>query len=178
MVMAKQGELVNLMMALFNKGQMRWLALSVLVIVLDQTSKWFAIEHLELHRPVEVFPGFNWMLAYNKGAAFSMLGDAGGWQQWLFSGIGLIIISILLRWMWTMKSTEKMLGIACGLIIGGALGNLIDRAYQAKVTDFIDWYYGSYHWPTFNLADSFILLGAFLILLEGFLNPQNQKRDD
>jgi signal peptidase II len=163
------------MMAFFSKGQIKWLWLSVIVIALDQISKWYAIQNLELHRPVEFFSGFNWMLAYNRGAAFSFLGDADGWQQWLFSGIAIVIVSILLRWMWTMKTTEKMLGIACGLIIGGAIGNLIDRAVQAKVTDFIDWYYGTHHWPTFNLADSFILLGAFLILLEGFLNPQSKK---
>ena len=163
------------MMSLFSKGQIKWLWLSILVIALDQISKYFAIQNLELYRPVEFFRGFNWMLAYNRGAAFSFLGDAGGWQQWLFSGIAVIIISILLRWMWTMKASEKMLGIACGLIVGGAIGNLIDRAVQAKVTDFIDWYYGTHHWPTFNLADSFILLGAFLILLDGFLNPQSVK---
>ncbi len=164
-------------MNIFAKGQLKWLWLTMVVIVLDQASKWAAIEHLEFRRPVEVFAGFNWMLTYNEGAAWSFLGSAGGWQQWLFGAIAVIICSILVRWMWKMKPTETMLGIACGLIIGGALGNLIDRITQAKVTDFIDWYYATHHWPTFNLADSFILLGAFLMLLDSFINPQNSSKE-
>ncbi len=163
-------------MNIFAKGQLKWLGLTVIVILLDQVSKWFAIENLEYHRPVEVFAGFNWTLAYNKGAAFSLFGDADGWQQWLFGGLALVISGVLIHWMRKMEASEKMLGIACGLIIGGAIGNLIDRFVQGKVTDFIDWYYGSYHWPTFNLADSFILLGAFLMLLDSFINPQTESK--
>ncbi len=151
-----------------KKGQLRWLLLSVVVIILDQFSKWLALHYLKMYQPVAVFPGFNWMLAFNTGAAFSFLGDAGGWQHYFFSIIALTVSVILIRWMSQMNPQEKLSGIASGLIVGGAMGNLIDRLSQGKVTDFIDWYYGDYHWATFNLADSFILLGAFIFMFEMF----------
>ncbi|HFB67163.1 MAG TPA: lipoprotein signal peptidase [Aeromonadales bacterium] len=158
-----------------KKGQLKWLLLSVVVIIVDQISKWLALQFLQLHQPVNVFPGFNWMLAFNTGAAFSFLGDAGGWQHYLFSAIALVVTAILIRWMSQMTPEEKLSGIASGLIIGGAIGNLIDRLLQGKVTDFIDWYYGDYHWATFNLADSFILLGAFLFIVEALFIADKNK---
>ncbi len=160
-----------------KQGQLKWLLLSVLVILIDQGSKWLALAYLQLHQPVNVFTGFNLRLAFNTGAAFSFLGDAGGWQQYLFSAIALTVTAILIRWMSQMQPAEKLLGIACGLIVGGALGNLIDRLVQEKVTDFIDWYSGNYHFATFNLADSFIFLGAFLFIYDAIFLQKKSNAD-
>jgi len=159
----------------FQLGQLKWLYLSFIIIGLDQLSKYIAVNNLNPYEPVPFFRGFNWMLAYNRGAAFSFLDSAGGWQQWVFNGIAFIVSLVLIRWMAMMKTQEKWLAIACSFIIGGAIGNVIDRLIQAKVTDFIDWYYGQYHWPTFNIADSFIFLGAALFIFDTWIHPQQPQ---
>ncbi|PIP78342.1 MAG: signal peptidase II [Gammaproteobacteria bacterium CG22_combo_CG10-13_8_21_14_all_40_8] len=153
-------------------GQLKWLWLAVLVLVLDQLSKWWALEALTPYQPVNLMPGFNWKLAFNKGAAFSFLSESGGWQQVFFALLAIIISTVMLVWMRKMDAQQSKLAIACSLVIGGAMGNLIDRLYHGQVTDFIDWYYQSHHWPTFNVADSFIMLGAFIIALDGIFQPR------
>ncbi len=155
-------------------GQLKWLWLTVFVFIFDQGSKWWALNHLTPYQPESVFPGFNWMLAFNKGAAFSFLSDSGGWQQVFFAVLALIISSILLIWIKKMQPNQNKLAAACAMVIGGALGNLLDRLYLGQVTDFIDWFYQTHHWPTFNVADSFIMLGALLIALDGI----GQKSED
>ena len=158
---------------------MKWLWLSALTVVLDQLTKYVAEAELLLHRPVAIFPGFNFTLMYNKGAAFSFLSEAGGWQRIFFITLSTAISIFLFFWLKQICSDEKqkanqLLQLAIALILGGAIGNLIDRALTGEVVDFIQVYYSSYYFPAFNIADSAITLGAGLLILDMFLES---KRD-
>jgi signal peptidase II len=145
-----------------------WLALSVLVIVLDQITKYFAIELLEPYKAHAVIPGvLNWTLAYNAGAAFSFLHDAGGWQRWLFTILAIGVSAGLTVWLSRTARNEWRTALPFALVIGGALGNLIDRVRFGHVTDFIEVYYQQWSWPAFNVADSAICVGAALLILFG-----------
>ena len=152
--------------------------LSLLVVVLDQTSKHYADSVLDYHRPVQVIPGlFEWYLSYNTGAAFSFLASAGGWQRWFLLILALVISAILIGWMRKLGPDEKLTAIGLALILGGAIGNVIDRALLGHVIDFIQVWLGSYPWPAFNLADSFITLGAVLLIGSGFLDRNKEQTD-
>lgn len=149
-----------------NFIQNRWFSvvMAIDIILLDQVSKWFANTHLPYSQPMPVVPMLNWTLHYNKGAAFGMLAEAGGWQRFFFAGLAIlatVVIGYLLK---TSQASQQLyrLGLAC--ILGGAIGNLIDRVAFGHVIDFIDFYYQSYHFPIFNLADSAISLGVSLLL--------------
>lgn len=144
----------------------RWLWLSLFVLILDQASKQLAEASLQLSERIPLLPFFNLTLAYNEGAAFSFLSDEGGWQRWLFSGLALLVTLVLVVWMKRLRSDERLLAIALALIIGGALGNLVDRMLWGHVIDFLDLYYRQWHWPAFNLADSAIVLGVSLFILD------------
>jgi len=144
----------------------KWLWLSVLVIVLDQATKFLAETFLTMHEPVPVLPSFNLMLTYNTGAAFSFLAGAGGWQRWFFLSLGTAVSIGLIVWLQRLKPGEKWLAAALALILGGAVGNLIDRAWLGQVIDFIQLYYDRWYWPAFNIADSAITVGAVLLVLE------------
>ena len=139
--------------------------IALAVVVLDQISKYWAEQALEFARPVEVFSWFNLVLAYNQGAAFSFLGDAGGWQRWFFIVVGLLAVAIIGGWLRKLEPRDYWQGLGLGLILGGAVGNLIDRARFGHVVDFIDWHYAGWHWPTFNIADSAITAGVVILLL-------------
>lgn len=160
---------------------MKWLWLSVLTIILDQLTKYIAEAELLLHKPVSVIPGFfNLTLMYNKGAAFSFLSDAGGWQRILFVGLSIVISIFLFFWLKQLSKDEQqkdnnILQIAITLILGGAIGNLIDRALTGEVVDFIQVYYATYYFPAFNIADSAITLGAGLLILDMFLETRRGK---
>ena len=150
--------------------------LSLLVVVLDQASKHYADRVLDYHRPVQVIPGlFEWYLSYNTGAAFSFLASAGGWQRWFLLILALIISAILIGWMRKLGPDEKLTAIGLALILGGAIGNVIDRALLGHVIDFIQVWLGSYPWPAFNLADSFITLGAILLIGSGLLDRNKEQ---
>ena len=140
--------------------------LSGAVVVLDQATKVLAETWLAMHQPVPVLPSFNLMLTYNTGAAFSFLANAGGWQRWFFLGLGTAVSIGLIVWLWRLKPAEQRLAIALALILGGAVGNLIDRAWLGQVIDFIQLYYDRWYWPAFNLADSAITVGAALLVLD------------
>ncbi|HET7924501.1 MAG TPA: signal peptidase II [Rhodanobacteraceae bacterium] len=145
-----------------------WLALSALVIVLDQITKYFAIALLEPYKAHAVVPGFlNWTLAYNAGAAFSFLHDAGGWQRWLFTVLAIAVSAVLVVWLSRTSRAEWRTAVPLALVIGGALGNLVDRVRFGHVTDFIEVYYRQWSWPAFNVADSAICVGAVLLILFG-----------
>ena len=147
----------------------RWLGLGALVIVLDQWSKAAIGSHFAYGESVALVSFFNLVLAHNQGAAFSMLNDAGGWQRWLFSAIAVIAavwITVLLH----RHRQQKLFCLALALILGGALGNLIDRISYGYVVDFLDFHWNAYHFPAFNLADSAITCGAALLLWDGFMN--------
>jgi signal peptidase II len=145
----------------------RWLALSALVIVLDQLSKAWITSHFAFGESLTVLGIFNLVLAHNTGAAFSFLNDAGGIQRWLFSIIA-ISASAWIIWLLRKHSAQVLFALALSMILGGALGNLIDRLVYGYVVDFLDFHWGIYHFPAFNLADSAITCGAFLLILDSF----------
>ena len=150
----------------------RWLGVSALVIVLDQMSKLWIAGHFAYGERLYVLDVFDLVLAHNTGAAFSFLSDAGGMQRWLFSAIAIaasVWIILLLR-----KHRRQMLfAAALSLILGGALGNLIDRIAYGYVVDFLSFHWSGYYFPAFNVADSAITCGAFLLILEGFMGKKH-----
>ena len=159
---------------------MKWLWLSVLTIVLDQLTKIIAEAELLLHQPIAIFPGFNFTLMYNKGAAFSFLSEAGGWQRIFFVGLSTAVSIFLFFWLKQISSDvkqkdNKVIQIAIAFILGGAIGNLIDRAMTGEVVDFIQVYYSTYYFPAFNIADSAITLGAGLLILDTILESKRSK---
>ena len=155
---------------------LRWYALAVLVIVLDQYTKLLAESDLDYGRPVEVFSWFNLTLQYNTGAAFSFLSDAGGWQRYFFSAVALLISVALVIWLYTMPRSDKLLAAALALILGGALGNLWDRLVLGHVVDFISVHYGGYYFPAFNIADAAISVGAALMIFDSLFGRQGCKQ--
>lgn len=143
-----------------------WLWLSLLLIALDQVSKLYFIAVLDYGRSVPVIEGFwNWTLVHNYGAAFSFLADAGGWQRWFFSALALGISGLLVYWLRQLPRGHWHEALPFALIIGGALGNLIDRLRFGYVVDFIHWYWRDFHWPVFNIADASIVAGAVTLVL-------------
>ena len=147
---------------------LKYLFITSLVIVFDQVSKWLMVSWLSLYETVVVMPYFNLTMAHNEGAAFSFLSEAGGWQRWVFIGLALVISIVLLVWLAKLKPTEKLEAISLSLILGGAIGNVIDRISYGYVIDFIDLYIGHNHWPVFNIADSAICIGAILLVADSF----------
>lgn len=153
----------------------RWLLLSLGVFALDQWTKNLVVARFDYRDILPVFAvgdtwGFNLVRAHNFGAAFSFLADQPGWQRWLFALIALAVSVGLSVWLLRISPTQKWLAAAIALLVGGALGNLYDRALLGYVIDFLDCWYGRYHWPAFNVADSAICLGAALLLLEHWLD--------
>ena len=147
---------------------LKWLGLSLLAVVLDQVSKLAVSGSMQLYQSIKIMPYFNLTYVHNTGAAFSFLSDAGGWQRWFFAGLAVIISSVMVVWLAKLKQHETLLAVALSLVLGGAIGNLIDRLAYGYVIDFLDVYYQSWHWPAFNIADSAITLGVVLMLLESF----------
>ena len=142
-----------------------WLWLAGVFVLLDQISKWVVLGTLQPGETRYVAPFWNWVLTFNPGAAFSFLSDAGGWQRWFFTLLALGVsgwIVIMLR----QHRNEFRLALALTLVLGGAVGNVIDRLRFGAVVDFIQWHVAGYYWPAFNLADSAICLGAALLLLD------------
>ena len=140
-----------------------WLGLAAAIVLLDQVSKWIVLGALRPGESIYVAPFWNWVLTFNPGAAFNFLSDAGGWQRWFFTVLALGVsggIVVLLR----RHAGELRQALALTLVLGGALGNVIDRLRFGKVVDFIQWHVVGYYWPAFNLADSAITLGAILLL--------------
>jgi signal peptidase II len=153
-----------------RRGGLTWLLLSLLVIGLDQWTKQIAAGALDYGVPVSVCAGFNWTLVHNYGGAFSFLNDHDGWQRWFFLVVSSAVTVALIEWLRRTSGRHWVLCLPLSLLIGGAVGNLIDRATLGYVIDFIDVYYGSWHWPAFNLADSGITAGiTLLIIYELFL---------
>lgn len=145
---------------------LKWLWLSVVVIALDQITKALASGHLLMHEPVPVIPFLNLNLMHNTGAAFSFLSQAGGWQRWFFVIIAIGVSVALTWWLRQLQRNQHWLAAALALVLGGALGNVWDRITLGYVVDFVDFYYGDWHWPAFNVADSAITVGAIMLLLD------------
>jgi signal peptidase II len=156
---------------------LKWLWLSLGVVVLDQATKHIAEATLLAYEAVPVLPSFNLTLMYNTGAAFSILADAGGWQRWFFLLLSLAISVVLVIWISRLKTSEHWLAIALALVLGGALGNFIDRAVFGHVIDFIQVYYDRWYWPAFNIADSAITVGAVLLVINSlFSSPRDAPK--
>ncbi len=145
----------------------------------DQWTKWIASTHLNYADPVPVLPFLNWTLLHNYGAAFSFLSDAGGWQRYFFTSLAGLVSILFVFWLLRMPKKMVVLPVAIALILGGALGNLIDRITLGYVVDFIHVYYQNHHFPAFNIADSAITLGTILLLIDTFfLEKQRPKNSD
>jgi len=151
-----------------TRRSLRWLALSLLVVLLDQATKLWAVAALRLYESLPVLPSFNLTLLYNRGAAFSFLSNAGGWQRWVLSALAALVSVWLVLWLRGLPAAQRWTAAAVSLVLGGALGNLVDRVVHGYVIDFIDVYYRQWHWPAFNVADSAITVGVVLLLVEMF----------
>lgn len=150
----------------------RWLWLSMFTVVFDQASKFAVLAMMELYQTIAVMPFVNFTYVHNTGAAFSFLSQAGGWQRWFFALFAVVISLVLLVWLIRLKPHERLLAVALSLVLGGAIGNLIDRVALGYVIDFIDVYYQSWHWPVFNIADCAITIGVALLVLDSFLSKE------
>lgn len=149
----------------------RWLWLAFTVLVLDFISKQWVVSHFVLGQSKPLIPLFNLFYTRNNGAAFSFLSNYDGWTCWFLSGISIAVITVLIVMMYRNNEKKNLKNIAYAFIIGGAIGNLLDRLLDGYVIDFIDFYIGNWHYPTFNLADSFIFVGTAISMLEDFLSP-------
>lgn len=178
MVVAKSASLPEVSVLMLQKANARWLLVSVVIFLLDQFVKKLVAAHFDYHELLPVFSmagkwGVNLVLAHNTGAAFSFLAQAGGWQRWFFAAIALLVSGGLTVWLLRLQLEQRWLAFSISLLIGGALGNFLDRALLGYVIDFVDAYYGNYHWPAFNVADSAICVGAVLLLMENFLDKKS-----
>jgi signal peptidase II len=151
-----------------------WLSLAVLVLVIDQLTKWLIVGQFALGDGRIVTGFFNLVRAHNTGAAFSFLAQAGGWQRWLFTGIG-VLACVLMVWMLRSHPGQKLFGFAIACILGGAIGNVIDRLVHGYVVDFLDFHWAGWHFPAFNVADSAITLGAACLLLDEVLRVRRTR---
>lgn len=146
-----------------------------IVLVADQLTKWLALNGLTPYAPEALMPLVNLTLAFNTGAAFSFLADAAGWQRWLLIGIAVAVSLYLLYWLKGLGPGRRLEAAGLGLILGGAVGNLIDRVRLGAVVDFIDLHYAGWHWPAFNIADAAIVAGVLLILLTAWRDGRRNR---
>lgn len=152
--------------AKLSESGLIWLWITLLVVLLDQASKQLVEYMLEEGRVIELVPFVNITLAYNKGAAFSFLASAEGWQRWFFTLIAVVVSVFIIGWLRRLRRNEALIAVALVMILGGAVGNVIDRILFGHVIDFVDFYVGTWHWPAFNVADSAICIGAVLMILD------------
>lgn len=150
---------------------------AVLIVVADLGTKWLATHNLTYATPVEVLPFFNLTLLHNTGAAFSFLSQAGGWQRWFFVLLAVVITVVLTVWITRLKASERWLGIALCFVLGGAVGNLYDRVVHGYVVDFLHFHWAGYHFPAFNIADSFITVGAIMLAIDLFRGSVPQEKE-
>ncbi len=148
-----------------QESSSKWyLLLALGVLIADQITKWWAQMSLPMAQAIKVTDFLNWFLIYNPGAAFSLLSQADGWQRWFFTVIG-IVAAVVIIWLLQKNTHDRPFCLALSLILGGAIGNVLDRLLYGAVVDFIDVHYDSWHWPAFNIADSAISIGATLIVI-------------
>lgn len=155
---------------------LRFVWVAVVVLAFDQLTKFLAVDYLIRHSEIHLAPFLNLVLIHNTGAAFGFLSNAGGWQN-IFFIIVAVTASIFILWMsWRLSAKDKLLATGLMLVLGGALGNLTDRLIHGYVVDFIDVYYGAWHWPAFNMADSAITIGAALLVIDA-LRASSRNRN-
>ena len=155
-----------------NRSKSIALLVAVIIIALDQWTKYLASTELNYGLPVEILPVFNLTLQHNTGAAFSFLADAGGWQRWFFTIVSAVVSIVLVVWLSRLRSEQSLMIASLSCILGGAIGNLWDRVVLGYVVDFISVHYGTWYFPTFNIADMAISIGAGLMILDIILNPE------
>jgi signal peptidase II len=156
------------------QGMLPWLILAVIIILADQFTKTLILGYYKLGDSTPVTSFFNIVRVHNSGAAFSFLAGAGGWQRWFFTGIGAIA-TIFILWMLRSHHAQKLFAFALACILGGAIGNVIDRLLHGYVVDFLDFYYGAWHFPAFNIADSAITIGAISLILDEILRVRRGR---
>jgi signal peptidase II len=160
----------------FLNNGLRWLWVSVIVLILDHVTKYLAKKYLILYTPLPILPGFNFALSFNKGAAFGFLNHESGWQVWSLGVVAVVVSLGILIWLSRLPKREHWTSIALCLIIGGALGNLWDRIIQGQVTDFIQLYISHFYWPSFNIADSAICIGAVMLFISAFCKKKASSK--
>lgn len=155
-------------------GMLLWLGLALLLLVADQFTKMLILDHYKLGDATYVTGFFNVVRVHNSGAAFSFLASAGGWQRWFFTGIG-VTAAVFIVWMLKSHVGQKLFSFALACILGGAIGNVIDRTLHGYVVDFLDFHYAGWHFPAFNVADSAISIGAVCLILDEILRMRKAR---
>ena len=160
------------------RGLLAWYGLALTIVMLDQWSKGLASAHLDYGRPVPVLPVLNMTLHHNTGAAFSFLSQSGGWQRWFFATVAIAVSAVLCVWLTRLRRDEWLLALSLSFILGGALGNLWDRLTLGYVVDFVSVHYDNAYFPTFNVADAAISVGAALMILDTLRSRNNPHEHD
>ncbi len=151
-----------------------WLGLALIICIADQFTKTLILGYYKLGDSTQVLSFFNVVRVHNTGAAFSFLAGAGGWQRWLFTGIG-VVATIFIVWMLRSHPGQKLFAFALACILGGAVGNVVDRLMHGYVVDFLDFHWGGWHFPAFNIADSGITIGAVCLILDEILRVRRAR---
>jgi signal peptidase II len=159
-----------------NPAMRKWLGVALAVIAADHLTKWWVSSTLAFQEAIPVLPFFSLVRVHNTGAAFSFLADAGGWQRWFFIAVGIVATVIIVRLL-KRHAHEPRLAFALALVLGGALGNVIDRVVLGHVVDFLYFHYGSFAWPAFNVADSAITVGAALLIWDSLRSRPAATKD-
>ena len=157
-----------------GSGVWLWLGVALITLLLDQLTKIAVVGAFQLGEALPITPFFNLVRVHNPGAAFSFLADAGGWQRWFFTGLGVVAAGVMV-YLLRMHAGQTLFCLALSLLLGGAVGNVIDRVLYSYVIDFLDFYYGTWHFPAFNVADSAITVGAGLLILDELLRVRRGK---
>jgi signal peptidase II len=155
----------------------RWFLLSLLVLIVDQVSKMTVASSMHLYESITLVPFFQLTYVHNLGAAFSFLSDAGGWQRWFFIALSSVVSVLISIWLVRLPAALRWQAAGLALVLGGAVGNLVDRVLYGYVIDFLDIYYRSWHWPAFNVADAAITIGAVILLVDSFRNPDSPLQE-
>lgn len=159
-------------------GQLRWLWLTAVLVVLDQWSKAVITSRFDLYETLRVWPVFNLTLAHNTGVAFSIFADGSGWQRWVFSLLALGVSAILVSWLRTLPRQAQLTALSLSLVLSGAVGNMIDRVRFGYVVDFLQWHWDGHYFPAFNVADAAITVGAVLLVLESLFGGRGARSGD
>ena len=157
-----------------SRGMLVWLGLAFAILLIDQASKWWIVSAYRLGDATTITSFFNIVRVHNYGAAFSFLASAGGWQRWFFTGLGIMATAVMV-WMLHKHPNQKLFGFAIACVLGGAVGNVIDRVLYGYVVDFLDFHHSGIHFPAFNLADSAITLGAACLILDEMLRVKRSR---
>jgi signal peptidase II len=157
-----------------GSGLLQWLGLAFIIILVDQFTKVLIVGYYHLGDSTYVTSFFNVVRAHNTGAAFSFLADASGWQRWFFTGLGVVAAAVII-WMLKSHAGQRLFGFALSCVLGGAIGNVIDRVLHGYVVDFLDFHSHGYHFPAFNVADSAISIGAACLILDEFLRVRRGR---